>query len=133
MSHTRPMSYDSARAPKRCPSVFVGVMLAVSFATACGGTKMQKVSIDIGGGMRKGDPPMCFQYRSEARATTRANNIWMMINNTCRYMVDCNIYDDVTEREHRVAIPGFQTVSYIVATEVPQSRVSTKFDCTWKP
>lgn len=131
MSLTFPMRADFARAPNRCPHVFA-VVLAAALVAGCQ-SRVQSVATDAGGGFKKGDPPMCFQHRAEARPTTRANNIWVHINNTCRYTVDCMVWDDVTELEHRMMAPEFQTRSYMVAGEVPNRSVDLKFDCTWKP
>ena len=67
----RRILFDSLLASKRF--FFVGLVLAAASAPLVGcQNKVQNTSIDIGGGMRKGDPPMCFQYRTEARATMRA-------------------------------------------------------------
>jgi hypothetical protein len=129
----RRMFADQARALERCPHVFMASALALSTLFGCGGPRIRNTAIDIGGGVMKGDPPMCFQYRSEARPTSSANNIWVHINNTCRYTVDCNVWDSVTDQEHRMMSPGYQTRSFMVAAESPESRVSVKFDCTWKP
>ena len=131
MSLTFPMRAHLARATNRCLHVFAAVS-AVALLAGCG-PKMQGVATDAGGGFKKGDPPMCFQYRGEARPTTRANNIWVHINNTCSYTVDCMVWDDVSEQQHRMMAPEYQTRSYMVAGEVPQRRVDLKFDCTWKP
>jgi hypothetical protein len=125
------MRTDLARAMDRCPHVFLA-LFASALVAGCQ-PKVQSVATDAGGGFLKGDPPMCFQYRGEARPTARANNIWVHINNTCRYAVDCTVWDDVTEQEHRMMAPEYQTRSFMLAPEVPQRRVDLKFDCTWKP
>jgi hypothetical protein len=133
MSLTGPIRRDFARALFACPHVFAPMALALTVA-ACGGSRVQDVSsMDVGGGVKKGDPPMCFQYRTEARPTTRANNIWVHVNNTCSYMVDCMVWDSVSEQEHRMMAPEYQTRSYMVAVEVPETRVEVKPVCTWKP
>ena len=94
---------------------------------------MQETSIDIGGGMRKGDPPMCFQYRGEARPTMNAYNIMLHINNTCRYSVDCTFTDDVTEQGHRIVQPAYVAGSVLLAAESPAKRVTIRAECVWKP
>ena len=132
MSLTGPMRADSARAHRFCPHVFLGVAGVVLALVGCK-SQVQNTATNMGGGVMKGDPPMCFQKRTEARPTTTANNIWVHINNTCSYTVDCMVWDSVTEQEHRMMSPGMQTRSFMVAPEVPQRRVETKFDCTWKP
>ena len=131
MSLTFRMRADLARGRNRCPHVFLTLLAAASIA-GCG-PKVQSVATDAGNGYQKGDPPMCFQHRTEARPTTRANNIWVHINNTCNYLVDCVVWDDVTEQQHRMVTPEYQTRSFMLAPEVPQRRVDLKFDCTWKP
>lgn len=126
------MLADLPRAPFRCPHVFLAVA-AVAALAGCG-PKVQDVgSIDVGGGVRQGDPPMCFQLRTEARPTTRANNIWVHVNNTCRFTVDCMVWDSVTDQEHRMMAPEYQTRSFMVAPETEQRRVEIKPTCTWKP
>jgi len=132
MSLTGPMLADLPRAPFRCKAVFFPVLCLVALAAGCG-PKVQDVgSIDVGGGVKKGDPPMCFQLRSEARPTSSANNIWVHVNNTCSYAVDCMVWDSVTDQEHRMMAPEYQTRSFMIAPEVAQRSVDTKFDCTWK-
>jgi len=131
MSLTFPMRADFARASNRCPLVFAAVIAATLLA-GCQ-PKVQSVATDAGGGFKKGDPPMCFQHRAEARPTASANNIWVHVNNTCSYAVDCMVWDDVTEQEHRMMAPEYQTRSFLVAPEVPNRSVDLKLDCTWKP
>ncbi|HEX5098965.1 MAG TPA: hypothetical protein VFV94_05670 [Polyangiaceae bacterium] len=134
MSLTFRMRADFARAMNRCPHVFLAVF-SCALVAGCQSNqaKVQSVATDAGGGFMKGEPPMCFQYRGEARPTNNANNIWVHINNTCRYLVDCAVWDDVTEQQHRMVTPEYQTRSFMVAPEVPQRRVDLKLDCTWKP
>ena len=131
MSLTGPMRADSARARRACPHVFLAVLAAFAVIAGCK-SQVQNTATDAGGGFMKGEPPMCFQYRSEARPTTSANNIWVHINNTCSYMVDCLVWDSVTEQQHRMMAPEYQTRSFMVAPEVPQRRVELKLECTWK-
>jgi hypothetical protein len=111
--------------------------LAVGIAAAALGIgcqqKTQNVSVDAGGGMRKGSPPMCYQYRGEARKTYDAYDIFLHLNNTCSYTVDCLVYDDVTEKQIRLAMPPFQAGDYTLATNVQASRVDLSVECTWKP
>jgi len=130
MSLTCRMRADLARATNRCPHVFLALFASVLVA-GCG-PKVQSVATDMGDGSMKGEPPMCYQYRTEARPTTRANNIWVHINNTCSYLVDCTVWDDVTEQQHRMIAPQYQTRSFMVAAESDSRRVNVKFDCTWK-
>jgi len=129
----RRMFADQARPLERCLHVFLAVALALPAFTGCGGPHVQNTGTYMGNGVMKGAPPMCFQYRSEARPTSSANNIWVHVNNTCSYAVDCNVWDSVTEQEHRMMAPEMQTRSFMVAPEVPDTRVSLKLDCTWKP
>ena len=91
------------------------------------------MSVDAGGGMRKGSPPMCYQYRGEARKTYDAYDIFLHLNNTCSYTVNCLIYDDVTEKQLELAMPPFQAANYALATNVQASRVDLSLECTWKP
>lgn len=91
------------------------------------------VSMDIGGGVMKGEPPMCFQYRGDAAATTYANNIWVHANNTCSYPVDCTVHNDVTEQNHRILLAPFASNSYLLASNTPDKRVDLALECTWKP
>jgi hypothetical protein len=133
MSLTGPMLRDFARAPFGCPHVFLATLLAATLVAGCGSRVQNVSSTDVGGGVKKGDPPMCFQYRSEARPTSSANNIWVHVNNTCSYTVDCMTWDSVSDQEHRMMAPQFQTRSYLVAIEVPDTRVEVKPTCTWKP
>lgn len=61
-----------------------------------------------------------------------ARNIFVHVNNTCKFGVDCTVWDDVSEQEHRVALPGYRQFSYLLAAGVPDNSVNVKFDCTWK-
>ena len=131
MSLTFPMSADLARARNRCPHVFLTV-LAAALVAGCG-PKVQSVATDAGNGYQKGEPPMCYQHRTEARPTgSSKNNIWVHINNTCSYLVDCVVWDDLTEQQHRMIAPEYQTRSFMIAPEASQRSVDTKFDCTWR-
>jgi hypothetical protein len=96
-------------------------------------SKVQNVSIDAGGGKRKGSPPMCFQYRSEARPAASAYDIWLHLNNTCSYAVDCVFYDDVTEKQNSISEPPYTANSVALAFNVQAKRVDVKAECTWKP
>jgi hypothetical protein len=109
------------------------VLVSGLLGVACK-SSVQQVSVDIGNGMRKGDPPMCFQYRTESRATSQmgARNIFMHVNNTCRFAVDCMVYNDVTEQQQRVGLPGYRQYSFLLASGVPDDRVDLKLECTWK-
>ena len=102
--------------------------LAVALATGCG-AHLQKTS----GSPQHGAPPICFQYRGEARPspTSGQSNIWLMANNTCSYMMDCTVWDDVTEQENRIMLPPYQTNSYLLAGGAPASRVNLTLDCSW--
>jgi hypothetical protein len=127
----RRMSADQARAHERCPHVFLALALALPVFSACH-PQLQNTAVYMGDGVMKGEPPICFQYRSEARPTSNANNIWVHINNTCSYAVDCNVWDSVTDQQHRMMAPEYQSRSFMVAAESPESRVSIKLECTWK-
>ena len=76
---------------------------------------------------------MCFQFRSEVRATMRANDILLHVNNSCKYAVDCLFRDNVSEKERRFAHVAYQAESYVLAEEVPTKRVDIDAECTWKP
>jgi hypothetical protein len=128
----RRIFFDSARALRRCLPVIFVLVLGFSLAPACQ-SKVQNVSIDIGGGKRKGSPPMCFQYKSEVRATASAYDIFLHLNNTCSYTVDCVFYDDVTEQQHPISEPPYTANSVILASNVPAKRVDIDVECTWKP
>ncbi len=125
--------FDSARAARRCLPVFLAIAAVISLAAGCKPSVQEVRSTDIGGGVRQGSPPMCFQARGESRPADNARNIWVHINNTCSYAVDCSVYDDVTEQQHRMAAPGYQTRSFMVAAGVPDTSVDLDLDCTWKP
>jgi hypothetical protein len=122
---------DSPCASKRffCASF----ALALLFLLVACQSKVQNTSIDIGGGMRKGDPPMCFQYRTEARATMRAYDLFLHVNNSCRYPVDCVFRDDVSEQERRVVQPANHAESYVIVENVQVKRLDVDAECTWKP
>jgi hypothetical protein len=124
----RSILFDSLRASKR----FFPAFFALLALQACQ-SKVQQTSIDIGGGMRKGEPPMCFQYRVESRATQDAYDIFLHVNNSCSYSVDCTFTNDQNEREHRVVQPAYQAVSYVVVENVPVKRVDVDAECVWKP
>ncbi|HEV8550477.1 MAG TPA: hypothetical protein VGQ57_15640 [Polyangiaceae bacterium] len=128
----RRMFADQARALERCPHVFLAAALALSAFVGCGGQRIQNTATYAGNGVYKGEPPMCFQYRGEARPTGTANNIWVHINNTCRYDVDCNIWDSISDKEHRMLTPTMQTRSFLAQPETPERRFTLKLDCTWK-
>lgn len=102
--------------------------LALLLGAGCG-SHLQQTS----GSVSRGAPPICFQYRSEARPspTPGQSNIWLMANNTCSYTMDCMVWDDVTEKQNRIVLPPYQTNSYLLAGGAPKTRVSTKLDCSW--
>jgi hypothetical protein len=104
--------------------------LAVLLGGGCS-SHLKNVSTDA----RTGSPPLCFQTRGEARPQTApgASNIWLMANNTCSYPMDCMVWDDVTEQEHRIVLPGYATNSYLLAVNAQANRMSYKLDCTWNP
>jgi hypothetical protein len=106
--------------------------VALSLATRCK-SQVQDTAVEIGGGMRKGEPPMCFQFRTEARPTMNAYQIWLHVNNTCSYSVDCTFLDDVTQEEHRIVQNAYFANSYLLAPQVPNSRVKADAVCVWKP
>ena len=109
------------------------ILFSGSLGVACK-SQVKQVSVDIGNGMRKGDPPMCFQYRTESRPTqySGSRNIFMHVNNTCRVAVDCMVYNDVTEQQQRVGLPAYRQYSFLIASGVPDDRVDLKLECTWK-
>ena len=128
----RRILFDSSRAGKRF--FCVGLTLATaSFSLVGCQSKVQNTSIDIGGGVRKGDPPMCFQYRTEARATMRAYDLFLHVNNTCSYVVDCVFRDAVSEQERHVVQPANHAEGYTLAEGVETKRLSVDAECTWKP
>jgi hypothetical protein len=125
------LSIDSASGVYRRGLTFCAVLL-LAVGLDCK-SSVQKVSTDIGGGMFKGDPPMCYQYRGEASPTVYASNLFMHANNTCSYAVDCLVYDDVTEKKQHVVLAPFESRIVLLAVEVKASRVELKLECTWKP
>jgi hypothetical protein len=76
---------------------------------------------------------MCYQYRGESRKTYDAYDVFIHVNNTCSYPVECVIWDDVTEQETRLVQPPYQAQSLALAMNVQASRVSLKLECIWKP
>lgn len=103
--------------------------LAATFGAGCA-SHLQKTSND---GVSRGSPPLCFQYRGEARpstATLNTKNIWLMANNTCNYPIDCMVWNDVTEQDSRIMLAPFHTNSYLLAANQPVNRVSVKVECT---
>jgi hypothetical protein len=96
---------------------------------------MKKVNTEFGAGKRRGSPPLCYDYRGEAQATgdTGVSNIWAYLNNNCSYTVDCMIYDDVTEAEHRVAVVAYRQLRFLLASRVEATRVRLKLECSWDP
>lgn len=124
--------FDSPFAGKSLVRSFFALGLGLALGLGCQ-SKTQNVSVDAGGGMRKGSPPMCYQYRGEARKTYDAYDIFLHLNNTCSYPVDCRIYDDVTEKQVQLVMPAFQTGNYTLAAGVQASRVDLDVECTWKP
>jgi hypothetical protein len=126
--------FDSPRPHKRLITMPVAFVALLSAALGCT-SKVENTSIEIGGGMRKGEPPMCYQHRAEARATgdTGVYDILLHVNNSCRYAVDCQVYDDVTEKQNHVTMAANQAYTFGIAEAVPNKRVDLKFECTWKP
>jgi len=120
-----------ARAARRCAPAIFALSVALFPLSGCQ-SKVQKTSVDAGGGMRKGDPPICYQYRGESRPTTFANNIWVHLDNSCNYPVDCLIYDDVTEQQHRVVMLPQRNASVVLAVGVDARQVALQFECTWR-
>jgi hypothetical protein len=131
MFFTADTPFGAARAARRAHPARFALGVALVLLAGCQ-SKVQKTSVDIGGGMRKGDPPMCFQYRGESRPTTYANNIWLHLSNLCSYPVDCLVYDDVTEQQHRVIMLPQRNASVILASGVDANRVDLKLECAWK-
>lgn len=101
--------------------------LAATFGAGCA-SHLQKTSSD---GVPRKSPPLCFQYRGEARPSPviDKSNIWLMANNTCSYPMDCMIWNDVTEQENRIVLPAYQTNSYLLAPQAPVKRVNFKVEC----
>ncbi len=128
----RRILFDSPPVGKRFLASSFALMVGLTLASGCQ-SKVQNTSVDAGGGMRKGSPPMCYQYRGESRKTYDAYDIFIHVNNTCSYPVDCLVYDDVTEQQTRLVQPPYQAQSLALATNVQASRVSLKLECTWKP
>jgi hypothetical protein len=110
----------------------IAVGLVLTLAGACG-PKVKPTAIEIGGGMRQGSPPMCFQYRGEARPLAKGYDIWLHLNNTCSYPVDCTFHDDVTDQETRFVQPPYQAQSLVLSRESDSKRVSIDAECVWKP
>jgi hypothetical protein len=119
---------------KTCAS-FAGIVVVCSSLLVACASPVKKVSTEFGGGERRGTPPLCFDYRAEAQATGEAgvSNLWAYLNNTCSYVVDCMIYDDVTEKEQRVAVNSYKQLRFLLASRVPANRVRVKLDCSWDP
>lgn len=109
-----------------------GLWLLSCSSQACK-PSVKQVSTDVGGGVMKGEPPMCFQYRTEAAPTTFANNIYVHANNTCSYTVDCTVYDDISEQKHRILLAPYVANNYMVASNVAATRVDVELECLWKP
>ena len=105
---------------------------ALLFALGCG-PKLQPTAVEIGGGMRKGDPPMCYQYRGEARPLAQGYDIWVHLNNTCSYPVDCTFVDDVTEQQNQFVLQPYQQQSIVLSRASSSKRVSIDAECVWKP
>jgi hypothetical protein len=108
--------------------------LAGVVIVSCSQSPTNKVTY-VGNGMEKGEPPMCYQHRGEVRATSQmgTSTVWVHLNNTCKFPVDCNVFDDVTEQEHRLALPGYRGGSFLLGTTTNANSVDMKFDCTWSP
>jgi hypothetical protein len=102
--------------------------LAVMAGVGCG-AHLQQTS----GSPSHGSPPLCFQYRGEARPspTPGQSNIWVMANNTCSYPMDCMVHDDATDQQNRIVLPPYGTNSYLLAIGSASSRVNLTLDCTW--
>jgi hypothetical protein len=128
----RRIFFDSPGAGKRFLLLFFPAALGLSLGLACQ-PKVQNTSVDAGGGRRKGSPPMCYQYRGESRKTYDAYDVFIHVNNTCSYSVDCVVWDDVTEQETRIVQPPYQAQSLVLAQAVQASRVNLKLECVWKP
>jgi len=123
---------ESARALLRRPLLFVAWCPLLLAPLACK-SHTQNVATDIGGGMKKGSPPMCFQYRGEVRSKTTAYDVWLHLNNTCSYAVNCTFFDDVTEKEYPFNVPAYYNHSQLLAGDVETKRVDLSAECTWKP
>lgn len=128
----RRILFDSLSVGKRFLTASFAIGVGLSLAVGCQ-SKVQNTSVDAGSGNRKGSPPMCYQYRGESRKTYDAYDIFVHVNNTCSYPVDCVIYDDVNEKETQLVMPAYQAQSLTLALNVQASRVNLKVTCIWKP
>ena len=117
-----------------CASFARVVFVCCSVLLACH-SEVKKVNTDFGSGSRRGSPPLCLDYRGEAQATGEAgvSNIWVYLNNTCSYTVDCMVHDDVTEKEQRIGVLGYKQLRVLLAAGVPSNRVRLKLECSWSP
>lgn len=130
MYRTSGESVERPRA-RRLPTVAVALGL-VLLGAACG-PKLEPTAVEIGGGMRKGSPPMCFQYRGESRPLAQGYDIWLHLNNTCSHPVDCTFRDNVSDQENRVVQPPFQAQSIVLVRQSESKRVDIDAECVWKP
>jgi hypothetical protein len=124
--------FDSPRVGKCLVKSLFIIGIGAALGLGCQ-PKTQNVSVDAGGGKRKGSPPMCYQYRGEARKTYDAYDIILHLNNSCSYAVDCLIYDDVSEKQNQLVMPPHQALDYTLAENVQASRVDLSLECIWKP
>src|SRR5687767_14692256 len=121
------MLFASARAG------LVSGFVVFGLVAGCGGSPVKKTAVEIGGGMRKGSPPMCYQYRGESRPLANGYDIWVHLNTTCSYSVDCTVVDGVSAEESRVVIQPYQQQSIVLVRMSESKRVSLDLDCVWKP
>lgn len=116
--------------PKPSRLVFTTFAFALS---ACAGA-VQETSSDRYSGetaLSSGSPPMCFQYRKEARPVVSSYRLWVHFNNTCRFRVSCSMWVDVMDQEYPVSFPAFQAGSVLLDV-VPESRhFEIELDCEW--
>ena|SRR6187399_3195381 len=104
--------------------------LFLSALSASCGHPVQKTAY-MGDGVYAGSPPLCFQYREESRPGPSYRSLLVHFNNTCDFVLDCTVYNNVTEQEQRVVVMSKQHASLLVATGVDVSRFDAELDCTW--
>lgn len=126
------LSVISAPRPRQGVRSWLPGIGLVLVAVACA-SPVQKTAVEVGGGMRKGSPPMCYQYRGESRPLSQGYDIWAHLNNTCGYAVDCTIADDVSGQENRVVMQPYQSQSIVLVRASESKRVNLSLDCLWKP
>lgn len=115
-------------------TAILGFTVAV-FATSCSNTLEQTSASDaseLSGNLRTGSPPLCFQQRKEARNAGNFYRLWLHMNNTCGYLVQCSIWDDVNDAESKVAVRAHEPFSLLVSPESETNRFEVELDCEWE-